>query len=138
VFAAMTAADFDEAEKLWRDCEGVRLSALDDRPGFERFLARNPGFSQTARIGGVLAAAVLCGHDGRIGYLHHAAVAPRFRRHGLGRAIVGRCLDLLKAAGVGTVYAFVVESNQVGHDFWKSLGWTRRDVDAMQVSLLEA
>ena len=131
----MTAADFDEAHALWRQCEGVRLSALDVREGFERFLARNPGLSLTARIDGKLAAAVLCGHDGRIGYLHHAAVAPQYRRHGLGRKIVGRCLELLKADGVGSVYAFVVESNTVGHDFWKSLGWKRRDVDVMQVSL---
>lgn len=133
----MTAADFDEAEKLWRECEGVRLSALDDRAGFERFLARNVGFSQTARINGALAAAVLAGHDGRIGYLHHVAVAPPFRRHGLGRTIVGRCLDRFREAGVGSVYAFVVETNVVGHEFWQSLLWSRRDVHVMQIALLE-
>ena len=52
----MTAADYDEAHALWRQCEGVRLSALDERFGFERFLARNPGLSLTARIDGKLAA----------------------------------------------------------------------------------
>lgn len=111
------------------------MSALDERFGFERFLARNPGLSLTARIDGKLAAAVLCGHDGRIGYLHHVAVSPPFRRHGLGREIVERCLSLLKEAGVGQVYAFVVESNAIGHEFWNHLGWSRRDVDAMQVTL---
>jgi len=131
----MTAADYDEAHALWRQCEGVRLNALDERVGFERFLARNPGLSLTARIDGRLAAAVLCGHDGRIGYLHHAAVAPRYRRHGLGRDIVERCLSLLKEAGVGQVYAFVVESNAIGHEFWKHLAWSRRDVHVMQKAL---
>jgi putative acetyltransferase len=131
----MILDDYDETHALWRQCEGVRISALDDREGFDKFLQRNPGFSQTARIDGKLAAAVMCGHDGRIGYLHHAAVAPQFRRSGIGRAIVGRCLELLKAAGVKAVYAFVVETNSIGHDFWKSLGWTVRDVDVMQREL---
>ena len=135
VFAAMTAADYDEAHALWRQCEGVRLSALDERFGFERFLARNPGLSLTARIDGKLAAAILCGHDGRIGYLHHAAVAPRYRRHGLGRKMVERCLALLKEAGVAQIYAFVIEANDLGHEFRKHLGWARRDVDVMQKSL---
>ena len=135
VLAAMIPDDYDETHALWRQCEGVRISALDDREGFLKFLERNPGFSQTIRIDGKLAAAVMAGHDGRIGYLHHAAVAPQYRRAGIGRKIVGRCISLLKQAGVKAVYAFVVQSNETGRSFWTSLGWTRRDVEVMQTAL---
>lgn len=131
----MIPDDYDETHALWRQCEGVRISALDDREGFLRFLERNQGFSQTVRIGGKLAGAVMAGHDGRIGYLHHAAVAPQFRRIGVGRQLVDRCLDLLRQAGVKAVYAFVVESNETGRAFWKSLAWSRRDVEVMQTPL---
>jgi ribosomal protein S18 acetylase RimI-like enzyme len=37
---------------------------------------------------GVILGAVLCGNDGRRGYLHHLAVAAEWRRRGIGKALV--------------------------------------------------
>jgi len=43
---------------------------------------------------------VLCGHDGRRGYLHHLAVSKRHRQLGIGRQLVSACLAKLRKADV--------------------------------------
>ncbi len=75
--AAMTAQDYDEVAGLWRHTEGVGLDDdTDTREEIAAYLARKPGFSYVARQQCQIVGAVLCGHDGRRGYLHHLAVAP--------------------------------------------------------------
>ena len=123
---AMTMADYDEAIALWRACEGLGLSASDEREPIERFLARNPGHSFVARDEEALVAALLCGHEGRRGYLHHLAVAPSHRQRGLGRELVHRALGALEQAGIGKCHLFVLSDNQEGLGFWQRVGWTER------------
>lgn len=122
----LTIADYDEVIGLWRRCEGIGLSDADSRENIATYLARNPGMSFLARADGLLAGAVLCGHDGRRGYLHHLAVDARFRRLGLGRRLADRCLAALAAAGIRKCHLFVLEGNEDGLVFWKSAGWQRR------------
>jgi ribosomal protein S18 acetylase RimI-like enzyme len=71
----------------------------DSREGTERYLVRNPKLSFVARRGTRLIGCVMCGHDGRRGYLQHLAVDPTHQRRGVGTALVGRCLMELKAWG---------------------------------------
>jgi ribosomal protein S18 acetylase RimI-like enzyme len=127
----MQPADYEEALALWQTAEGVRLTEIDTKEHCLAFLDRNPGLSQVARDGQTLVAAALVGHDGRIGYLHHVAVAPTHRRMHIGSQLVRRCLDRLRKVGIGSAYAFVQHRNEVGHQFWKSLGWSVRDVHVM-------
>jgi putative acetyltransferase len=72
---------------------------------------------------GTIIAAVLCGHDGRRGYLHHLAVAPSHRRQGLGRTLVNRCLEQLTAAGIPKCNIFLFKDNAQAQEFWQSLGY---------------
>lgn len=120
----LTRADYDTALALWNSAPGVR--ANESRDEFERILARNPGLSTAVWIGKELAGAVLCCHDGRRGYLYHLAVAEKFRRQGLARAIVDHCLGLLKAAGIQRCTIFLVADNHEGKTFWLNQGWFER------------
>lgn len=125
--AAMTIADYEDAIALWQGCDGIGLSAADSREAIARYLARNPGMSFVAReADGRLVGAVLCGHDGRRGYLHHLAVAPGSRKHGLGRALVERCMDALLREGIDRCHLFVFRDNTPGQAFWLSTGWNER------------
>jgi putative acetyltransferase len=83
--------------------------------------------SFVAREGGKLVGAVLCGTDGRRGYLHHLAVAAELRGRGVGRSLVERCLDALARIGVTRCHIFVYARNTEGQKFWDRLGWYRRD-----------
>src|SRR5947208_3708395 len=117
----MTTGDYGEALALWNACEGVR--AAETREEFERILSRNPGLSAVIRRAAKLAAAVLCCHDGRRGYLYHLGVAAEHRHHGLGRMLVEHSLARLKEQGISRCSIFLIVGNQLGEAFWKRTGW---------------
>jgi ribosomal protein S18 acetylase RimI-like enzyme len=120
----MAITDYPEALALWNACEGVRAS--ETREEFERILVRNPGLSAVIRRADKLAAAVLCCHDGRRGYLYHLGVSADFRHTGLGRALVEHSLTRLKEQGISRCSIFLIVGNKVGEAFWKRVGWRER------------
>jgi ribosomal protein S18 acetylase RimI-like enzyme len=126
-FTAFEPAHIQSALKLWSKAEGIGLTESDTADQIGRFLERNPGFSWVALRGGSIVGAVLCGHDGRRGYIHHLAVTASERRAGIGRALVERCLSRLREAGILKCHAFVYRTNQFGELFWGARGWERRD-----------
>jgi len=122
----LTLSDYDAVLALWQSSEGVGLSDADSRAAIGRYLARNPGLSFTAWDGDELAGAILCGHDGRRGYVHHLAVRPSHRRQGLGKALAARCLDALAAEGIDKCHLFVFANNADAMAFWESVGGALR------------
>ncbi len=122
----MTLANFEDVLILWQNSEGVGLNESDTRPAIGAYLKRNRGLSFVAREGNKLVGAVLCGHDGRRGYLHHLAVAATHRRNGLGTKLVARCLGELKRLGILKCNIFVYANNKSGERFWRSNGWNKR------------
>lgn len=122
----MRIADYDAVRTFLNSIEGVRLRAADSQQATERYLARNPGLSFIARSGGDIAGCVMSGHDGRRGYLHHLAVAPNFRRKGIGTLLVNRCIEALKQLGIEKTHIDVISENAAGHRYWNSRGWQKR------------
>jgi N-acetylglutamate synthase len=125
--AEMSMADYDATYALLSETPGIGLRMVDSREGIERYLARNPGLSFVARAEGRIVGCVMSGHDGRRGYLQHLAVDPTFRLRGVGRALVERCLDGLKALGIEKTHLDVFADNEPGHRYWTRFGWKRRD-----------
>lgn len=129
--------DYEEVLSLWKSTEGVGLSSSDSREGIASFLDRNPGLSRVAvdaqnKILGTL----LCGHDGRRGYLHHLAVADSARRSGIGRALVEAALADLRRLGIAKCNLFLIADNETGGAYWRRLGWKfREDLVVVQTEL---
>ena len=123
----MTIDDYDQILALWENVDTIGPSPSDGREGVKRYLERNPGISHVAREGGHLVGAVLCGHDGRRGYLTHLAVTSHCRRRGIGRALIERCVALLQREGLIGCNLFILNSNTTGRRFWESAGWTWPD-----------
>jgi ribosomal protein S18 acetylase RimI-like enzyme len=133
---AFEPGDDAAARALWRESEGVGLGPGDAEPELRAFLARNPGFSWVAVDGGELVGAVLCGHDGRRGFIYHLAVRVSHRRRGLGRALVERCVAALSAAGIQRGQASVFADNELAKRFWASVGARPRpDLALFQIPL---
>jgi len=122
----MNESDYDQALEIWKESEGICLSEVDSRECILFYLQRNPGMSFVAEGENGIAGAVLCGHDGRRGYLHHLAVKKEARGRGVGRRLVEKCLDALKGAGIKKCHIFVLADNDEGLQFWDELGWQRR------------
>ena len=130
----MTGRDYEAVLSLWRSVPGIGLdNDCDSRRGIARYLRRNPGLSFVASVGGTIVAAVLSGHDGRRGYLHHLAVMPAYRRQGLGKALVSRCLRSLGKQRIPKCNIFLLRDNASGRSFWEHNGWNlRRDLSVFQ------
>jgi ribosomal protein S18 acetylase RimI-like enzyme len=122
----MSIADFDEVLRLWEETEGIGLTESDSRAAVAQYLARNPGLSLVARKERELVGTVLCGHDGRRGYLYHLAVSPSHRKTGLGRTLVERCLARLEELGISRCNILVFTDNHDGESFWLHNGWDKR------------
>ena len=124
---------------LWRSCEGIGLSESDTREAIAAYLARNPGLSLvTTDTDGVIVGAVLGGHDGRRGYLHHLAVVPAHRGRGLGRTLVDETLARLCRLGIQKCNIFLYADNAAGRAFWRRAGWSaREDLVIVQKKLAE-
>jgi N-acetylglutamate synthase len=116
-------SDYDAALELWQRVEGLEIAEGDDRECVAHFLARNAGLSRVATDGSVIVGVVLCGHDGRRGYIYHLAVDPAYRARGLGKRLMNECLGGLRGAGVKRALILVASDNPRGRAFWKSCGW---------------
>ena len=135
----MTPGDHDKVIALWRAAPGIGLSASDECPAIAAYLARNAGMSFVALARGRIVGAILGGHDGRRGTLHHLAVRPAWRRRGIGRALVVASLARLAAAGIPKCNLFLFDHNAAGRAFWEKTGWTARaDLVVMQQPLAGA
>ena len=127
-FQPMEQGDLAEVIQFWQGMDGIGLSESDSYSALSFYLQRNPGLSRVARNRDrELIGAVLCGHDGRRGYLHHLAVARDYRRKGIGRALVERCLSSLRELKILKCNVFLFPHNPEGQGFWKAMGWKERE-----------
>ena len=120
---------YEQVYSLWKNCDGIGLSSADSQPSIQVYLERNPGLSLIAHDGQAVVGTILCGHDGRRGYIHHLAVLSAYRRQGIGRLLVDKGLAALQSCGIQKCHLFIFHDNSGGIEFWESIGWTyRRDI----------
>jgi ribosomal protein S18 acetylase RimI-like enzyme len=115
--------DYDDAIALWMAEEGIEVCEGDSREEIFEYLKRNPGLSRVAEAGGKIVGAVLCGHDGRRGWIYHLAVAPLYRGKGVGKLLIEDCLRGLKQVGLKRAIILVAGDNPAGREFWLRNGW---------------
>jgi ribosomal protein S18 acetylase RimI-like enzyme len=123
----MALIDIPEVLDLWRRSPGIGLREDDSAPGLANFFARNPDLSLVVVLpDGTIVGAVLCGHDGRRGFLYHLAVAEGHRGGGLGKLLVNTCLERLAKQGITKCSVFSFVDNETGRAFWERGGWSER------------
>jgi len=126
---AMLDTDLPAVLALWQRTEGVGLNESDTPARLAAYLRRNPGQSFVAcdTHSDAILGAVLCGNDGRRGYLNHLAVASEARGKGIGKSLVEACLKQLANLDILKCNVFVYATNAAGRAFWKHMGWFDRD-----------
>lgn len=122
----MYIQDYDQMVELWHSIEGLSISNADSRTNIEKYLARNKGLSFVYEIEGRIVGTILCGHDGRRGFIYHTAVSPQYRKQSIGQQMVDRCMQQLKVEGIDKCHIFVIDNNEVGNQFWTRNGWDKR------------
>lgn len=136
----MKIEDYDGVYDLWMTIHGFAIRSVDDsREGVEVFLKRNPTTSVVAEDNGKIIGSILCGHDGRRGCFYHVCVHEDYRRQGVGKAMVVRAMEALKAEKVNKVSLIAFTKNDLGNAFWNCIGWTKReDLNYYDFTLNEA
>ena len=123
----MSIDDYDEVFAMWQITSKRALSEADSRENIAFYLERNPGLSQVAVTDGKIIGTVLCGHDGRRGYIHHMAVLPEYHRHGAAKRMAQTVLLALAREGIAKTHIFCYTNNTLGQSFWTAMGFERRD-----------
>lgn len=124
----MTINDYKMVFELWTNVEGMGLRSLDDsKEGINTFLKRNPDTCFVVQDSKKVIGAILCGHDGRRGYIYHTVVCPEYREQGIGTALASAATAALKKEGITRVCLNVMDSNESGKLFWINQGWEKKD-----------
>ncbi|HYJ05120.1 MAG TPA: GNAT family N-acetyltransferase [Chthoniobacterales bacterium] len=120
-------SDHDRAVALWSEIDSVEICEGDSREEVAEYLKRNPGLSRVAEADGKIVGAVMCGHDGRRGWIYHLAVAQEYRGRGVGKLLLDDCVRGLREAGLKRAIILVERENAAGHEFWLREGWEEID-----------
>lgn len=124
----MTLHDYDDVFSLWRSTENMGLRSLDDsRDGIALFLNRNPTTNFVAVEDDHIVGVILCGNDGRRGYIYHTVVHRDYRNRGIATALIDHAVGALQKEGITRVCLNVMESNEDGKRFWCNRGWEKKD-----------
>lgn len=124
----MSMEDYQSLILMWQNTPNMGLRSLDDsREGISAFLKRNPDSNFVAYEDGRLVGAILCGHDGRRGYIYHTVVVPEYQGRGIASALVMQAVNALKEEGITRVCLNVMETNEQGKAFWINRGWEKKD-----------
>jgi len=127
-YRKMVIDDYDKVYSLWISCAGMGLNNLDDsKEGIDKFLKRNPDTCFVAIDNETIIGVIMVGNDGRRGYIYHTSVDPNYRMKGIGKTLVNTALDALFKLGINKVALVVFERNRIGNEFWKKIGFTKRN-----------
>jgi N-acetylglutamate synthase len=134
----MGISDYDSVYRLWTQGSGIGLNARDDsRDGIARYLSRNPSTCFVAESGDMIVGVILCGHDGRRGYIYHMMVVANRRKEGIGTALVDAALAALKNEGIHKASLVCFGTNETGNGFWEQYGFhERKDLIFRNISLI--
>lgn len=124
----MEIKDYADVHQLWTHTDGMGMRSLDDSfQGIERFLKRNPTTNFIAKENHKIIGVILCGNDGRRGYIYHTAVDSNYRHRGIGKQLVDAVINALREEEINKVALVVFATNQAGNEFWQSIGFDKRE-----------
>jgi N-acetylglutamate synthase len=126
-YREMKIGDYSRVRRLWESEPGIGLSGADSEDNIRRFLAANDGTNFVAVSDERIVGSVLCGSDGRRGYLYHLIVAEEARRKGIGARLIELCLKGLSARGIDKCHLFVFETNELAIEYYRNADWRERD-----------
>ena len=131
IIEEMEEKHINDVINLWKNTEGIYLheNGEDSISGINIFINRNPGLSFIVKnIKNEIVGSLLCGHDGRRGYIHHLAVDNKYRKVGIAKEMIYRSLEKLKSLGIKKVALFVLKDNIDAQLFYEHNCWKKEDI----------
>ena len=123
----MKPSDYASVRELWETIPGLRLEEADTEEAIHRYLARNRTLSFVALVDDNIIGSVLCGEDGRRGYLQLLCVSEKHQGKGIGKQLLKAAIEKFSLLELFEVRIFVLKNNKHGTDFWESQRWELRE-----------
>jgi ribosomal protein S18 acetylase RimI-like enzyme len=102
-------------------------TTTDDPEAVGALLERDPGALLVAESSGRIVGTVIAAWDGWRGSVYRIAVAPEYRRAGLGRRLLDAAEERLRLAGARRMHAIVVGTDERALGFWEASDWEHQD-----------
>ena len=131
IIEEMEEKHINDVINLWKNTEGISLheNGEDNICGINIFINRNPGLSFIVKnIKNEIVGSLLCGHDGRRGYIHHLAVDNKYRKMGIAKEMIYKSLEKLKTLSIKKVALFVLKDNINAQLFYEHNCWEKEDI----------
>jgi ribosomal protein S18 acetylase RimI-like enzyme len=117
--------DIEAVLSFWRDAAAP--TTTDDAGAVGALLERDPGALLVAESSGRIVGTVIAAWDGWRGSVYRIAVAPAYRREGLGRRLLDEAENRLRRVGARRMHAIVVGTDAPALGFWESSDWDLQD-----------
>lgn len=132
----MEIGHYDHLVELWGKDPGIGVSKADERDNVCSFLDRNKGMNFIAVHDNKIVGTILCGNDGRRGYLYHVFVLPEFRKRHIGKKLVNTCIENLRKENISKCHIMFFNNNEIGKIFWEKIGFhSRDDIGVMSINV---
>jgi len=123
----MNLRDYPLLIELWKHTPGIGISSSDKRNKIRLFLNRNRKTCFVAQENKNIIGTVLCGNDGRRGYIYHLVVKDEYRNKGIASKLVDNCLEGLRKNKIDKCHLFVYKTNVEAIDYYIRKKWQQRD-----------
>ena len=128
--------DENAVVELWRECNLVQLWNNPKRD-IERKSRVNPELFLVGLVDGKVVATVMGGYEGHRGWANYLAVAPAYRRRGLGRLIMEAVEEKIRAMDCPKINLQIRADNLEAVKFYESIGYKTEARISMGKRLVE-
>ncbi len=119
-------ADVDTVLRLW-DEAGAEPTHTDDVRSLGALVGNDTSALIVAEDDHAIVGSVIAAWDGWRGSIYRLAVAPPYRRRGVGGRLVREAETWLSEAGAVRLQAIVVETDRTATAFWRASGWEQQE-----------
>jgi ribosomal protein S18 acetylase RimI-like enzyme len=126
-YRQMNLRDYPLLIELWKNTPGIGISSSDRKNKIRLFLNKNRKTCFVALKDREIVGTVLCGSDGRRGYIYHLVVKKEYRNKGIATRLIDYCLDGLKRNKIDKCHLFVYKTNVGAIDYYIRKKWKQRD-----------
>lgn len=112
-----------EVTALWREALGYKDAHNNPNLSIDKKIAHDDALFFVAVIGPSVVGTIMAGYDGHRGWIYSVAVAPAYRRQGLGSRLIRHAERELSAKGCVKINLQLSEGNESVTAFYETLGY---------------
>ena len=126
IFSPINKSQIEEVLDFWKIHAENHSRPFDSAGLVIQLIERDPDAIILAINEGKIVGTVIVGWDGWRGSIYRLAVDGNLKGQGLGRQLMEKAEERLKALGATRVNAVVYEENSAAHSFYQRLGYSKQ------------